>query len=106
MTLLMPDTVDRTSAVKTTGVVDDHSAEDVWKWLRADNPLNKPYNGIELLEFIGAATPTWRAGEYGEEVLKLLELQRLQGELQKGGTAAAAARKRMDELMGLSDGDD
>lgn len=98
VTLLMPNTDDRSEVVEATAVAGHYPADDVWDWLRAEHPLKKPYTGPELLDFIGQATPAWRAREFGEGVLQLLELGRLERQLEQGGEVAATAQRRLEEL--------
>lgn len=112
ITLLVPyDSVSRTDLVEITGVEEPQTAVRVWEWMRADDSLVKSANGVAWLDFARLAFPLWRQRQALEGVEKLLELNRLEDEVEAGGAKAATARRRLDEITrareySVSDGDD
>ena len=107
ITLLLPNSYDRSDLVTVTGVPEPCSAKQVWEWMRADGPLSAPDSGIDLIDFIGRATPVWRARQYAEGVLKLVELTRIEEAMKsEDQQVAAEARRRFEEMRTRYDGND
>jgi transcriptional regulator with XRE-family HTH domain len=106
VTLLTPNSDYVDDLVTATGLSDTVTAEDLWAWMRADRPLKKPTDGMAQLRFLELAAPAWRTRQYGEGVLQLLELNRLEADVKAGGEKAAEARRRLDEIQAALDGDD
>lgn len=107
ITLLTPNATERTAMVSITGVAEPCTAEQLWKWLGGDGPLRGAADGMELLDYMGAATPVWRARQYAEGVMKLIELNRIErGMKSDDPDVAADARRRFEEIRAEFDGDD
>ncbi|MDQ1247523.1 MAG: hypothetical protein QG597_1893 [Actinomycetota bacterium] len=75
VTLLAPNTPNASDSVSVTATPEPVGAEELWKWLRADRPLpgGGKLTGQELLTFVADASPAWRARQYAEGVLEILE---------------------------------
>ena len=105
--MLTPNALDRTDPVSVTAVSDTHTAEDLWKWLSAERPLTDVSDGMELFEFIKAATPVWRAKQFAEGILQLIELNRIEEAMKSDDQQVVAdARQRFEEIRTKYDGND
>ncbi|CAN3126257.1 helix-turn-helix domain-containing protein [Mycobacterium sp. smrl_JER01] len=107
ISMLTPNASDRAESVAITAVEGALTAEQLWKWLCAERPLRHVTDGMELLEFIRAATPLWRSRQYADGVLHLLELNRIEKAMNSDDQEVAAdARRRFEEIRAKYDGDD
>lgn len=98
-TFLLPNSHDRSELVTATGLSRTYPAKALWDWMRMDHFVEPPVSGVAQLEFVQRATPVWRAMQYAEGVLQLLELDRVETAMKSGDPEAAAeARRRFDEM--------
>jgi len=99
VSLLVPlDSDTKETPVAATGV-SETTAERLWKWMRADEPINGASDGLALFEFITSATPIWRALQVAEGIKQLAELDRIERDMKSDDEhVAASARRRLDEL--------
>ncbi|KUI27745.1 helix-turn-helix domain-containing protein [Mycobacterium sp. GA-2829] len=107
ISLLADNVDDPTDLVAATGLSDPISAEEFWKWLRADRPLQEPEDrAAALIEFTRLAAPGWRWSQFAEGVRQLLELNQIERDQNSPDPAVRAeADRRMKEMMAETLGD-
>lgn len=107
-TFLVPNSTDRSDPVTATGLSRTYPAEALWDWVRMDKFIEGASTGVERFEFIQRAAPTWRAVQFAEGVLHLIELNSIEADMKSGdATVAAEARRRFEEMKEkYADGDD
>lgn len=107
-TFMLPNSNDRNDRVTATGLATEPTAEQLWDWLRVDHYIDRAKNGMEQLDFIKRAAPVWRALQYADGVLQLLELNRIERDMKSTDEVVAAeARRRFEEIQAEYDrGDD
>lgn len=98
-TFLLPNSHDRGDEVPMTGLKKKHTAGELWDWLRIDHYVEAAKTGMAQFEFIKRAAPSWRAHQYAEGVLQLIELDRIEKAMQsEDDQVAADARRRFEEI--------
>ena len=105
ITLLTPDATEAGESVVATGVHRDLTAEELWKWLRAEGPISgAELDGAARIAFMGAAVPAWRSREWGQGAMALIELRRLELEIEAGGGRDVGRRlAELAEAVGRKD---
>lgn len=107
-TFLVPDSLDGSDPVTATGLSKTYPATALWDWMRMDHFIDRASTGMEQFEFIKRAAPTWRAAQYAEGVLQLIELKRIEDGMKSDDPdVAEEARRRFEQVREeYADGDD
>ena len=77
--------------------------------MRADQQLTRG-DADARMDFMEFAVPAWRRREWADGILKLLEIRRLEFDIEAGGEPGVLAQRRLAELyaemQAETDGDD
>lgn len=101
ISLLVPlDSFLEDDSVEVTGVDGGVAAKQAWEWMRGETPLRSGDNAVELLQYIGRSAPGWRVRNYANGVQALLELNRVERDMQSSDpVVAATAKVRFNEMV-------